>query len=178
MPFRREFGVAASESVLIWGRPMNDQQRHVDRAGDKALGLLGTALLTAAETQPVEAATDAHNRPSDREAARARMAFRIPAVLRDRNFLIYSLGNTISWLGTWAQRIGVGWLSWALTHQVFWVGLISLLQTLPLIALGPLFGALLDRHDHRYYAMAVNTALALLAVTLYVLTAVHLMQIG
>ena len=106
------------------------------------------------------------------------MAFSVPAVLRDRNFLIYSLGNTISWLGTWAQRIGVGWLSWALTHQVFWVGLISLVQTLPLIAVGPLFGTLLDRHDHRYYAMAVNTALALLAVALYVLTAAHLMQIG
>ena len=106
------------------------------------------------------------------------MAFSVPAVLRDRNFLIYSLGNAISWLGSWAQRIGVGWLSWDLTHQAVWVGLISLAQTLPLIAVGPLFGALLDRHDHRYYAMAVNTALALLALALYVLTAAHLMQIG
>jgi predicted MFS family arabinose efflux permease len=102
----------------------------------------------------------------------------LPTVLRDRNFLLYSLGNVISWLGTWAQRIGVGWLSWALTHQTSWVGLISLAQILPLVFFGPLFGALLDRHDHRRYAITVNTVLALLAVALYVLTAAHRMNIG
>lgn len=106
------------------------------------------------------------------------MVLAVPAVLRDRNFLIYSVGNAISWLGTWAQRIGVGWLSWELTHSTLWVGLISLAQILPLIAFGPLFGALLDRHNHRYYAMVVNSVLALLAVGLYVLTVSHLMQIG
>jgi MFS family permease len=105
------------------------------------------------------------------------MRFASPAVLRDRNFRIYSLGNLISYLGTWAQRIGVGWLSWELTHQTFWVGLISLAQILPLIAFGPLFGALLDRHNQRYFAMAVNIASALLALMLYLLTAAHLMQI-
>jgi MFS family permease len=101
-----------------------------------------------------------------------------PAVLLDGNFRIYALGNLISYLGTWAQRVAVGWLSWDLTHQTFWVGLISLAQILPLIAFGPLFGALLDRHDHRYFAMTVNGASAALAVLLYVLTAAHLMQIG
>jgi MFS family permease len=105
------------------------------------------------------------------------MRFASPAVLRDRNFRIYSLGNLISYLGTWAQRIGVGWLSWELTHQTYWVGLISLAQILPLIAFGPLFGALLDRHEQRYFAMAVNTASAVLALVLYLLTAAHLMQI-
>jgi len=106
------------------------------------------------------------------------MAFSVPAALRDRNFLIYSLGNAISWVGSWAQRIGVGWLSWELTHKTSSVGLISLAQILPLIAFGPLFGALLDRYDHRRYAMAVNTVLAILAVVLYLLTASHLLQIG
>jgi len=106
------------------------------------------------------------------------MRFSGPAVLRDRNFLIYSLGNTVSWLGTWAQRIGVGWMSWDLTHQTAWVGIISLAQLLPLIVFGPLFGALLDRHEHRSYALAVNIALAVLAVVLYALAAAHAMSIG
>lgn len=97
---------------------------------------------------------------------------------RDRNFLIYLLGNAISWLGTWAQRIGIGWLSWDLSHQASWVGLISLAQLLPLIVFGPLFGTLLDRHDHRRYALVVNFALSLLAMLLYLLTALHLMQIS
>jgi MFS family permease len=99
-------------------------------------------------------------------------------VLRDRNFLIYSLGNTISWLGTWAQRVGIGWLSWDLTHRTSWVGAIALAQVLPLVFFGPLFGALLDRHNHRLYGMSVNTALGVLALILYALTVAHMMRIA
>ena len=33
------------------------------------------------------------------------------SIWRDRDFLLYSLGNGISYMGTWAQRIGIGWLS-------------------------------------------------------------------
>jgi MFS family permease len=65
-----------------------------------------------------------------------------------------------------------------LTHEALWVGLISLAQILPLIAFGPLFGALLDRNDHRRYAIAVNTALAVIAAVLYGLTASGLMHIN
>jgi MFS family permease len=97
--------------------------------------------------------------------------------LSDRNFLIYTIGNTISWLGTWAQRVGIGWLSWELTHRTAWVGAISLAQLLPIVLFGPLFGTLLDRHDHRRYALAVNMVLALLAAVLYVLTLSRAMRI-
>jgi len=96
---------------------------------------------------------------------------------RDWNYAIYASGNAVSYLGTWAQRIGVGWLSWDLSHQTFWVGAISLAQLLPLVVFGPLFGALLDRHDRRRYAVGVNVALALLALVLYALTANHVMTI-
>jgi MFS family permease len=106
------------------------------------------------------------------------MQLSLPAVLKDRNFRIYSLGNLISYLGTWAQRIAVGWLSWELSHQAFWVGMIAFAQILPLMALGPLFGTLLDRHDHRHFAMVVNGGSAVLAVLLYVLTAANVMNIG
>ena len=41
--------------------------------------------------------------------------------------------NGVRMLLRWAQRIGVGWLSWTLTHETFWVGLIALAQILPLI---------------------------------------------
>jgi MFS family permease len=100
-----------------------------------------------------------------------------PSIWRDRDFLLYSLGNGISYMGTWAQRIGIGWLSWELTRSSAWVGFISLAQYLPLIVLGPLFGVLLDRHDRRRYALAINATLALLAVVLYALTALHWMTI-
>jgi MFS family permease len=90
---------------------------------------------------------------------------------------VYSLGNAVSFMGTWAQRIGIGWLSWELTHSASWVGAISLAQYLPLIVLGPFFGVLLDRHDRRAYALVVNACAAVLAAALYALTALHWMSI-
>lgn len=99
-------------------------------------------------------------------------------LLRNRNFLLYLLGNAISWLGTWAQRIGLGWLSWELTHRASWVGVVSFIQLLPLVIFGPVFGALLDRNDHRRYALIVNVILGLLATVLYLLTVLHLMSIS
>ena len=57
------------------------------------------------------------------------------------------------------------------------MGAISLAQLLPVVLFGPLFGTLLDRHDHRRYALGVNMVLALLAAVLYLLTASHAMRI-
>jgi MFS family permease len=94
-----------------------------------------------------------------------------------RGFLVYSAGNAISFMGTWAQRIGIGWLSWELTQSSTWVGCIALAQYVPLIVLGPFFGVLLDRHDRRGYGLAVNGSAAILAGALYALTALHWMNI-
>ena len=98
-------------------------------------------------------------------------------VLRDRNYALYALGNTISSLGTWAQRVGVGWLSWELSHSAFWVGLVSLSQFLPVTLFAPLFGGLLDRTDPKRYAIAANGALMIGAAALWVVTAVGAMTI-
>jgi MFS family permease len=98
-------------------------------------------------------------------------------IFSDRNFALYSLGNTISWLGMWAQRIGVGWLSWDLSHSAAWVGMVSLAQYLPLIFFSPLFGGLLDRCDVKRYAIAANSVLTGLAALLYAVTAMHALTI-
>lgn len=98
-------------------------------------------------------------------------------VLADRDFALYCAGNAISWIGTWSQRIGVGWLSWKLSHSPIWVGLVSLLQFLPVGVCAPGFGAVLDRTDRRRYAIAVNAILAALAALLFVLAATDALTI-
>ncbi len=98
-------------------------------------------------------------------------------IFRDRNYAIYALGNSISWLGTWAQRVAVGWLSWDLSHSASWVGLISLAQFLPLIFFAPLFGGLLDRSDPKRYAIITHSVLAALATALYVVAALDALTI-
>ena len=94
-----------------------------------------------------------------------------------RNYALYALGNTISSLGMWAQRVGVGWLSWELSHSATWVGLVSLGQFLPLIFLAPLFGGLLDRSAPKRYAIVTNSLLTAIATVLWVVMVLHAMTI-
>lgn len=98
-------------------------------------------------------------------------------VLADRDFALYCAGNSISWIGTWSQRIGVGWLSWKLSHSPSWVGLVSLLQFVPVGLCAPLFGVLLDRIDRRRYSIVVNAVLAALAALLFVLAVLDALTI-
>jgi MFS family permease len=99
------------------------------------------------------------------------------SLFSDRNYAIYALGNTISSLGMWAQRVGVGWLSWDLSHSASWVGLVSLSQFLPLIVFAPIFGSVLDRYDPKRYAMVTNAVLTALATALWIVTAAGAMTI-
>src|ERR1051326_8333948 len=34
-----------------------------------------------------------------------------------RNYRIYVSGNAVGLIGTWLQRVSVGWLAWTLTHS-------------------------------------------------------------
>jgi len=98
-------------------------------------------------------------------------------IFNDRNYALYALGNTVSSLGMWAQRVGVGWLSWDLSHSASWVGLVSLAQFLPLIFFAPLFGGLLDRCDPKRYAIVANGFLTVLACALWIVTALGALTI-
>ena len=40
---------------------------------------------------------------------------RIAAVVRSPNYGVYTAGNSVSLIGTWMQRVAVGWLTWELT---------------------------------------------------------------
>src|SRR3546814_20287222 len=65
----------------------------------------------------------------------------------NRNFRIWTSGNVFSLIGTWIQRVAVGWLTWELTESGAWLGLIAAAEFLPSIFAGPLGGAIADRVD-------------------------------
>ena len=92
-------------------------------------------------------------------------------VLRVRNYRLYTAGNTISLVGTWMQRISVGWLAWELTHSTVWLGVIAVADLLPTVLLSPLAGVLADRVDRlrliRSTQMVAMTQAALLALLTY-----------
>jgi len=79
---------------------------------------------------------------------RARGGFgNLAGALSHRNYRVYITGNGISLIGSWLQRVSVGWLTWTLTHSGAWLGFMSLAEFLPVIFLSPLAGVLADRRD-------------------------------
>jgi MFS family permease len=80
------------------------------------------------------------------------------SALRNRNFLIYLSGSTVSLHGLWIYRVALGWYAWQLTGSELWVGIVAFTQFAPAVIFGPLFGVLADRFDRRKASMLINTA--------------------
>jgi MFS family permease len=76
--------------------------------------------------------------------------------LGDRAFLIYTIGNGISALGLWVQRLALGWLAWQLSHSELWVGAIAFALFGPILFLSPFFGVLVDRLEPLRTATIIN----------------------
>jgi MFS family permease len=64
--------------------------------------------------------------------------------LQHRNFRIFTIGQLTSLIGTWAQRVAVGWLAWELSHSAFWVGAVSFAGLFPGALVGPFAGSVID----------------------------------
>jgi MFS family permease len=72
---------------------------------------------------------------------------RIFQVLGQRNYGLFTLGNSMSLIGTWMQRIASGWLAWTLTESAGWVGAIAFADLVPCMLIGPFAGAAADRWE-------------------------------
>src|SRR6266853_2701689 len=64
-----------------------------------------------------------------------------------RNYRVYVSGNAVGLIGTWLQRVSVGWLAWTLTHSGAWLGIMSMAEFFPVVFLSPLAGVLADRRN-------------------------------
>ncbi|MVZ60744.1 MFS transporter [Sphingobacterium humi] len=76
------------------------------------------------------------------------------------NFRLHVIGQAISLLGTWMQRIAISWLVYQLTGSVFWLGFVSFISLLPSLVLSPFIGAFVDRH--KKYKLVFITQIGLM----------------
>jgi MFS family permease len=92
--------------------------------------------------------------------------------LRIYNYRLWATGSLVSNVGSWMQRIAQDWLVLTeLTHNsASAVGVTTALQFAPQLLLLPWTGLAADRFDQRRLLMATQTAMALLATILGVLT--------
>ena len=101
----------------------------------------------------------------------------IVRALRNPNYGVYVAGNSVSLVGTWMQRIAVGWLTWELTGSGAWLGLVAFADLFPSVFIGPIGGALADRFS-RLRIIGVAQSMAMLqAFSLFLLTATDLISI-
>lgn len=73
--------------------------------------------------------------------------------LSNRNFAMFTAGNLVSVIGSWVQRVAVGWLTWDLTGSAAWLGAVAAAEFMPTILIAPIIGALADRYDRRKIAL-------------------------
>ena len=81
-----------------------------------------------------------------------------------RDFRLFTGGTAISNIGTWVQRMSVGWLAWELTHSGTWLGIIAFADMFPTVLLAPITGAVADRVDRLRALRAVRVPSILVTI--------------
>jgi MFS family permease len=92
------------------------------------------------------------------------------ASLRNRNYRLYFVGQTVSVSGTWMQQLAQAWLILELTNKSGTaLGIVTALQFTPMLLFGAWGGVLADRFDKRRLLYATQTSAGVLALALGVI---------
>lgn len=86
--------------------------------------------------------------------------------LRARNFRLYFTGQGVSLIGTWMQRVAMGWLAYRLTESALVLGLVGFAGRIPTLVLAPFAGVAADRWDRRRILYVTQLLSMLQAVVL------------
>jgi MFS family permease len=92
---------------------------------------------------------------------------------RHRNYRLYFGGQLVSQVGTWLQNAAQAWLVLDLTHSAGAVGVLGFCLYLPYAVLGLIGGALADRFDRQRMMVLTQSAMAICAAALAVVTYLH-----
>ena len=104
------------------------------------------------------------------------MKFGLPTsltVLRNRDFRLYWFGQGISLSGTWMQVMAQGWVVTSLSTAASTLGALNVVNTMPMLLLAMLGGAVADRYEKRRILILTQIALMLLAFAFAALVFSH-----
>ena len=90
----------------------------------------------------------------------------VRVALGNPQFRLFTFSSLPSLLGTWMQRIAVGWLAWELTGSGAWVGAVAFADMFPVVVCTPVAGAFADRLDRLAAARVLQYGLAVQAAGL------------
>lgn len=90
--------------------------------------------------------------------------------LGHRPFRLYFFGQAVSILGSWIQQVALSWLVYRLTGSAALLGVTAFAALIPMLIVGPLAGAWLDRRDRQRTLVYVQGWLFLQASVMAALT--------
>src|SRR5262245_5743319 len=106
-------------------------------------------------------------KPSDSSPAEPVVLTHDPyTAIRDANFRRYWLGNTVAIFGLQMQAATVEWEIFNRTGKPLYIGLVGLVQVVPVLSLTLLAGHVADQVDRKRVVMAAVGMLALAAMGL------------
>lgn len=98
------------------------------------------------------------------------------AALRERNFVLYVVGQFTSQLGSWIELTAVSWILYEMTNSPLLLGLSGLFRALPMITLALFGGAIADRVPRRTLLLMTESTMLLASVTLGLLALTDQLQ--
>src|SRR5580765_8982095 len=69
------------------------------------------------------------------------------SALRHRNFRLFFSGQLISLIGTWMQNTAQGWLVYQLTGSKWLLGVVTAVNSAPMLVFSIWGGSIADRHS-------------------------------
>jgi MFS family permease len=81
--------------------------------------------------------------------------------LQYRNYRLFFAGQTISLVGTWMQRLAIGWLVYRLSSSALLLGIVEFSGQIPCFILTPLGGVAADRYN-KYHLLIITQILSML----------------
>lgn len=89
--------------------------------------------------------------------------------LQYRNFRLFFMGQSLSLIGTWMQRIALPWLVYDMTKDPVMLGLVSFSGQIPTFLLAPFAGVISDRWNKYRLIIGTQAAFMIQAATLTIL---------
>lgn len=94
-----------------------------------------------------------------------------------RTYRVLAVGNTISMLGVWIQKVAAGWLAWDMSHSTVWLGLVTAADLVPAVLLSSFFGVMADTHDKVRLLRMAQIAAIIEALTVAGLVFTHMITV-
>ena len=96
--------------------------------------------------------------------------------LRERNYVLYAVGQFISQLGNWVEQTAVAWILYEMTNSPLLLGLSGLFRAVPMIALALFGGAIADRVPRRVLLLLTESSMLIASLTVGLLALTDQLQ--